>query len=70
MRGVAIGDALDGRHTEGPYAALRAGFVLRDSDGAQLSDGVCCKQIRRICRRAGLPERGGTFSVTASGRTS
>src|SRR5439155_2543850 len=32
--------------------------VLLDPDGAQLSDGVCCKQIRRICRRAGLPERG------------
>src|SRR5262249_32669716 len=39
-------------------SVVRSGFVLRDSDGAQLSDGVCCKQIRRICRRAGLPERG------------
>jgi integrase len=39
-------------------SVVRSGFVLRDADGAQLSDGVCCKQIRRVCRRAGLPERG------------
>ena len=27
------------------FSVVRAGFVLRDNDGAQLSDGVCCKQI-------------------------
>jgi integrase len=37
---------------------VRTGFVLRNEDGTQVSDGTSCKQIRRICRRAGLPERG------------
>ncbi|MGZ3439260.1 MAG: tyrosine-type recombinase/integrase [Polyangia bacterium] len=39
-------------------SVVRTGFVVRNADGMQVSDGVCCKQIRRICRRAGLPERG------------
>ncbi len=44
----------------GAQAPLRRARRIRAArrDGAQLSDGVCCKQIRRICRRAGLPERG------------
>jgi integrase len=39
-------------------SVVRTGFVVRNSDGTAMSDGVCCAMIRRICRRAGLPERG------------
>jgi integrase len=39
-------------------SVVRTGFVVRNADGTALSDGICCSMIRRICRRAGLPERG------------
>jgi integrase len=39
-------------------SVVRTGFVVRNSDGTAMTDGMCCKAIRRICRRAGLPERG------------
>ncbi len=37
---------------------VRTGFIVRNLDGTQKTDGQCCKAINRICRRAGLPERG------------
>ena len=43
------------------YAALkrlevvREGFVVRNLDGSQKTDGEADAAIRRICRRAGLP---------------
>jgi integrase len=39
-------------------SVVRTGFVVRNPDGTAMSDGTCCAVIRRICRRAGLPERG------------
>ncbi len=35
----------------------RSGFVVRDPDGSQKSDGQADQAIERICRRAGLPMR-------------
>jgi integrase len=46
------------------YAALkrletiREGFVVRNLDGSQKTDGEADAAIRRICRRAGLPVHG------------
>lgn len=37
---------------------IREGFVVRTPDGMQLRDGQSSHAIRRICRRAGLSERG------------
>lgn len=37
---------------------VRTGFVVRNLDGTQKTDGQCWKAVKRICRRAGLPERG------------
>ena len=49
--------------TDALYGALRAletireGFVVRNLDGSQKSDGQANAAILRICRRAGLPEK-------------
>lgn len=46
------------------YAALkqleviREGFVVRNLDGSQKTDGEADAAMRRICRRAGLPVHG------------
>ena len=37
---------------------VRTGFVVRNADGTQLNDGQTNHTLRRIFRRAGLPERG------------
>jgi integrase len=37
---------------------VRTGFVVRNRDGSQKTDGETTHAIRRICRRAGLPESG------------
>jgi integrase len=37
---------------------VRTGFVVRNLDGKPMRDGQTTHTIRRICRRAGLPERG------------
>jgi len=37
---------------------VRRGYVVRNPDGSQLRDGQTTHTIYRICRRAGLPERG------------
>jgi integrase len=39
-------------------AVVREGHVVRQSDGKALSDARSSHGIYRICRRAGLPERG------------
>jgi integrase len=39
-------------------SVVRTGLVVRNSDGTAMTDGACCSMIRRISRRAGLPERG------------
>jgi site-specific recombinase XerD len=39
-------------------SVVRSGFVVRNADGTPLRDGVCDTVVRRICRWAGLPERG------------
>jgi integrase len=50
--------------TEALYAALRRletireGFVVRNLDGSQKTDGQADAAILRICRRAGLPPQG------------
>ena len=50
--------------TDRLYAALRSletireGFVVRNLDGSQKTDGEADAAIRRICRRAGLPAQG------------
>jgi integrase len=36
---------------------IREGFVVRNLDGSQKSDGQANAVILRICRRAGLPEK-------------
>jgi integrase len=36
---------------------LREGFVVRNLDGSQKTDGQANAVILRICRRAGLPEK-------------
>jgi hypothetical protein len=36
---------------------VREGFVVRNLDGSQKSDGQANAVILRICRRAGLPEK-------------
>ncbi len=37
---------------------VRVGYVVRNLDGSALTDGQATHAIRRIIRRAGLPERG------------
>jgi integrase len=37
---------------------IREGFVIRNLDGSQKTDGEADAAIRRICRRAGLPVHG------------
>lgn len=37
---------------------IRRGFVICNEDGSQRSDNQCSKANYRICREAGLPERG------------
>lgn len=37
---------------------IRTGFVIRNLDGSQKTDGQADDAIKRICRRAGLPWRG------------
>lgn len=37
---------------------IRRGYVICNDDGTQKSDNQCTKANYRICRRAGLPERG------------
>jgi integrase len=37
---------------------VRTGYVVRNADGGYRTDGEATHAIRRICRRAGLPERG------------
>ena len=50
--------------TDRLYAAMRSletireGFVVRNLDGSQKTDGEADAAIRRICRRAGLPAQG------------
>jgi integrase len=39
-------------------SVVRRGFVVRNNDGTALSDGQTNNQIYRLCRLAGLPERG------------
>ena len=39
-------------------SVVRVGYVARNLDGSQLTDGQTTHAIRRIIRRAGLPERG------------
>jgi hypothetical protein len=38
-------------------STIREGFVVRNLDGSQKSDGEANWWIARICRRAGLPIR-------------
>jgi integrase len=45
-------DALRGLET------IREGFVVRNLDGSQKTDGEADGAMRRICRRAGLPAQG------------
>ena len=45
-------DALRGLET------IREGFVVRNLDGSQKTDGAADGTMRRICRRAGLPAQG------------
>jgi hypothetical protein len=50
--------------TDALYVALRRletirdGFVIRNLDGSQKTDGQADAAILRICRRAGLPKDG------------
>jgi len=37
---------------------VRVGYVVRNDDGEPLTDGQTTHAVRRICRKAGLPERG------------
>jgi integrase len=37
---------------------VRVGYVIRNSDGSAATDGQTTHSVRRIIRRAGLPERG------------
>ena len=37
---------------------VREGLVVRERDGSGWTDSEADKRIRRVCRRAGLPERG------------
>jgi integrase len=37
---------------------VRVGYVVRNEDGEPLTDGQTTHAVRRICRKAGLPERG------------
>ena len=37
---------------------VRTGYVVRNMDGTQVSDSQARDEMYRICRRAGLPERG------------
>ena len=37
---------------------IREGFVVRNLDGSQKTDGEADSAILRICRRAGLPQQG------------
>jgi len=39
-------------------AVVRRGYVVRNPDGSQVRDGQTTHAIYRVCRRAGLPERG------------
>lgn len=39
------------------WETVRKGFVVRNLDGSQKSDGQANAVILRICRRAGLPEK-------------
>lgn len=39
-------------------AVVRVGYAVRNLDGTQLTDGQTTHAVRRIIKRAGLPERG------------
>ncbi|MFN0252823.1 MAG: tyrosine-type recombinase/integrase, partial [Kofleriaceae bacterium] len=54
-RTIPMTDALD--NALRALETIREGFVVRNLDGSQKSDGQANAVILRICRRAGLPEK-------------